>query len=133
MNSHEQNWWQFLDAWSAAIGRKNFDHFDVNKLISDLDLDINLVHEFINYFRDDFTFKKDLIVSICIGGSCRSKGSEQVFSRLEDANNSRIPERQMQIKPVLCLYECNKAPCAMNGPKLQVGNDFSWVDRLVKE
>tara|TARA_R110002049_G_scaffold248621_2_gene423110 strand:+ start:502 stop:903 length:402 start_codon:yes stop_codon:yes gene_type:complete len=133
LSSHEQNWWIFLDAWSSAIKNKNFDQFDVNKLITDLDLDINLVHEFINYFRDDFSFTKNIIISICMGASCRSKGNEQVFSRLEDANKSRIPERQLQVKPVLCLSECNQAPCSMNGPKLQTGDDLSWVDRIVKE
>lgn len=133
MSLQEQNWWTFLETWSLAIKNKNVDELNISNLIEELELDTNLVHEFINFFQDDFNLSKEQIVSICMGGQCRSKGSERIFTKLVDANSVKVPEKQIKIKPVLCLQECDKAPCSQYGSKLQLGDDSSWVDRLIKE
>ena len=133
MSLQEQNWWIFLNSWSLAIKNKNIYQLNISNLIEELDLDTNLVHEFVNFFQDDFNLSKEQVVSICMGGQCRAKGNEKIFAKLVDANLTKIPEKQLKIKPVLCLHECDKAPCSQYGAKLHLGDDLSWVERLIKE
>lgn len=133
MSLQEANWWIFLDTWSLAIKNKNVDQLDLTSLIQELDLDTNLVHEFINFFQDDFDLSRVQNISICMGAQCRSKGNEKIFAKLVDANNVKVPEKKIKINPVLCLHECDKAPCSLYGSKQQLGDDTSWVEQFIKE
>lgn len=131
MSQVESSWWEFLQRWSHSY-HSNSD-FDWPKHAEELNLELKQVREFITYFASDQLALKLRDLEICVGASCVAKGSLEIWRRVEQANQGRVPEAKIKLKSNVCLGECDRAPCAREAHKFHAGSDLAWLARLEAE
>lgn len=130
MSQSEVQWWNFLKEWAVSLDSQQA--LDIDLLCKKYDLDPGQAREFVDYFSEDHHNLKPNDLEVCMGASCRAKGSEQIWSQLVKANNGRVPESQILIRPTLCLSECDRAPCAREGQKIRTGENLAWLNRILR-
>lgn len=127
----DEPWWEFLKDWSYSYQGNTY--FDWSTRATELGLELKQVREFMTYFAQDQAELKFRELEICVGASCVAKGSLNIWKRVEQANQGRVPEARIKLKSTVCLGECDRAPCARETHKFHAGNDLEWLARLEAE
>lgn len=131
MSQAENSWWEFLQRWSHSY--QNNTEFDWAATAEELHLEQTQVREFLTYFAIDHYSLKQRDLEVCVGASCVAKGALEIWHRIEQANQGRIPEMKIKLRSSVCLGECDRSPCAKEAHKFHAGSDLSWLARLEAE
>tara|TARA_R110000868_G_scaffold204946_3_gene453202 strand:- start:67071 stop:67466 length:396 start_codon:yes stop_codon:yes gene_type:complete len=130
LSQSEVEWWNFLNEWADSLQSQQ--PLEIDELCEKYNLDSNQAREFVDYFEEDHIALKPNDLEVCMGATCRAKGSERIWDQLNKANNGRVPESQIIIRPSLCLSECDRAPCAKEGTKIRTSEDQNWLNRILR-
>lgn len=129
MSVQKNQWWNFLEFLASSRSDADNDNTDWQKVATDLNLPVQEVREFINFFAlNDKPMSNQL--DVCMGASCRANGNEMVWQRLEQINNGRTPQQRINVVSVLCLNECDKGPCSRDADRIFSGHNYNWLDRI---
>jgi NADH:ubiquinone oxidoreductase subunit E len=77
---------------------------------------------------------KELIVTVCMGSSCFSQGSNEIVSVVEEYIKAQdAPDVKLKLKGCLCLGKCTDGPVVKIGDKEYYKVHSDTVIDLLKE